>query len=124
MTGNAYRPLNGDEKTHINHVFTRLYGHFKEWPSYHGDPAGLIAFAEYEGCTDSECCRDILNEATPFAEAQALVDTHGLTWVMIEFPHGGQYGVMHPALDEPISLAALGTMTEDDIAVLKRSIDG
>jgi hypothetical protein len=101
------KSLTDEQRAYVDDVLRRLRDHFHEWPCPKGYEYKLMAFAYYEGCGDSECCRELLAEAAPFAVGQELVTHHGFRWVMIGARRSSRYGVEHPALDRPIDLASL-----------------
>jgi hypothetical protein len=110
MAIRSIRGLTRPERAFIADVLRRLREHFPEWnkkDSAKGNEHTLVGFAFYEGCGDSRHCGEILAEAAPFALGQELVTRYGFRWVML--PSGGiaRYGVMHPALDEPVDLSSL-----------------
>ncbi|MGE5191799.1 MAG: hypothetical protein ACM3U2_04810 [Deltaproteobacteria bacterium] len=102
------KSLADKQRLHISDVLRRLREHFAEWPCPAGFEHELMRFAYYEGCGYRwECCREILDEAAPFAVGQELVANHGFRWLMIRSGRSWRYGVVHPALDRPIDLASL-----------------
>ena len=100
------RPLEPNEYARIEDVLKCLREHFHEWPNYHDDEHGLIAFAFYEGC-GGKCCGAILAAAAPFALGKELVKEHGFRWVMIPTESGWHFGVESERLANPIDLEIL-----------------
>ena len=109
MAVRSTRNLTRTEKAVIADVLRRLREHFPEWGRNFaaGDEHGLVGFAFYEGCGDSRHCGAILAEAAPFALGQELVAGHGFRWAMLTDGEAPRYGVVHPALREPIDLGSL-----------------
>jgi hypothetical protein len=110
MAVRSFRDLMRPEKAFIADVLRRLREHFPEWnkdDDAEGAEHGLVGFAFYEGCGNTRCCGEILAEAAPFALGQELVTRHAFRWIMLTSGEAPRYGVMHPALVEPIDLGAL-----------------
>jgi hypothetical protein len=115
------KSLTDKQRAHIADVLRRLREHFPgAWPGCaEGHEHRLMEFAYYEGCGHRpgwECCRDLLAKAAPFAVGQELVAHHGFRWVMFGSGRAWRYGVVHPALDRPLDLAALedGSWCEEE----------
>lgn len=109
MAVRSFRNPTRAEKAFIADVLRRLREHFPEWAGYDatGHEHALVGFAFYEGCGDSRHCGEILAEAAPFAIGEQLVTEHGFRWVMLTGEPAVRYGVVHPALGEPIDLGSL-----------------
>ena len=96
--------LTGEQRAYIADLMRRLREHFHEWPCVEGGENDLVGFAYYEGRGDSACCGDLLAEAAPVALGAELVARHGFAWMS---PGPGRLAVSHPALAEPVELAAM-----------------
>lgn len=102
------RPLDQEEKLYIQTVLNELFDHFYQWKSAHtNDPHGLMEFAYYEGCGDTECCGDILFKAAPFALGTYLKTNYGCEWVMVKENSSWHFAIDHEVLDNPIELLSL-----------------
>jgi hypothetical protein len=107
MSDNSTRDLLPSEEAFIDDVLRRLRTHFREWRCAEGHEHHLVAFAYYEGCGGSDHCGELLAEAAPFALGRELVSNHGFRWIMLAAGEEWRYGVMHPALEQPIDLISL-----------------
>jgi hypothetical protein len=114
MGARSFRNLTRPEKALIADVLRGLREHFHEWKVAEGCEHTLVGFAFYEGCGDSRHCGKILAEAAPFALGQELVTNHGFRWVMLTSGDTCRYGVMHPALGQPIDLCSLEDSSWND----------
>jgi len=107
MSSYSTRDLDPSEVAVIADVLRRLREHFHEWPCHEGGEHHLVGFAYYEGCGGTEHCGALLAEAAPFALGSELVFRHEFHWIMIGSGSKWRYGVMHPALNQPVDLTAL-----------------
>jgi hypothetical protein len=107
MVDGSVRNLTRSEAAFVAVVLRELCDHFHEWRTFEGHEHSLVGFAYYEGCGDSGHCGKILAGAAPFALGKELVTLHGFRWVMVSSGDTWRYGVLHPALKQPVELHSL-----------------
>jgi hypothetical protein len=101
------RALTAGDRAVIDAELHELREHFHEWSSDDPCEHSLIEFAIYEGCVESDHCRDVLRKAAPFALGKELVEKDGFEWVMLQVDGGWHHAVTHPSLDTPVDLATI-----------------